>query len=114
MKRSNTSEFEKDVISALEWTLENFGSSATDRYAKLIDIALKGISIDPLLSGSSVFQDVRLYHLRHCRKSAPVAGIVVKNPRHFVAYRVNGDTIEILRLLHESMDFILHLGDDQD
>ncbi|HCN79344.1 MAG TPA: hypothetical protein DIT13_19445, partial [Verrucomicrobiales bacterium] len=49
---------------------------------------------------------VRIYHLRHSRKAAPVGGLIVKNPRHFIVYRITSDrAIELLRVLHERMDF---------
>jgi toxin ParE1/3/4 len=88
------------------------GINARDRYSKLIETTLLAISEDPLLRGSSEFQEVRLYHLRHSKKAAAVNGIIVKNPRHFVAYRDRIDTIKVLRLLHDQMDIEYYLGDD--
>jgi len=106
VRRSYTSTFEDDVVSALEWTLENFGNSAMDRYAKLIEIALRSLSGEPLPLASREFETVRLYHLTHSKKDAPVDGVIVNNPRHLLVYRVDGNTLEFLRLLHERMDIV--------
>ena len=49
--------------------------------------------------------DVQAYHIRHCRKNAPVGGLIVKNPRHFIVYRTTASGgIELLRVLHDRMD----------
>jgi toxin ParE1/3/4 len=53
---------------------------------------------------------VRKYHLKHSRKNAAVGGLIVKKPRHFIVYRVNGDTLEILRVLHDRMDLPRQMG----
>jgi len=48
---------------------------------------------------------MRIFHLRRCRKKAALNGLVVKEPRHFVLYRIKEPGgIEILRLLHDEMD----------
>jgi toxin ParE1/3/4 len=113
MTLDHTSQFKEDVISTLERTVEFFGSSAKERYARLINVALEEITKDPLLRGSREAHGVRLYHLRHSKKNAAVDGISVKNPRHFVAYRVSGEVIEVLRLLHDSRDIESHLPDGE-
>jgi plasmid stabilization system protein ParE len=81
---------------------------AARRYQGLVKIAVLMISADPLLAGSKqlgeVEQRIRLYHLRHSRNFAAVGNIVVKRPRHFLAYQESKGEILILRLLHDRMD----------
>lgn len=95
-----------DLRSILRWSLDNFGVAAATRYKHLLLTAFAEISEDPCLVGSREFEDMKLYHLRHSRKRAELDGLVVKAPRHFVLYRSAADgRIEIIRVLHESMDF---------
>ncbi len=62
----------------------------------------------PDLIGARRFEEFRpsawIYHLRHSRKRAAVDGVVVKSPRHFVIYLEEPEAVQILRLLHDSMD----------
>jgi toxin ParE1/3/4 len=99
-----------DIESCLLWSAENFGIPAAHRYRVLLEVALLAIMEDPELPGSKLAEgfdgNVRLYHLRLSRKAAPVGGLIVKNPRHFIVYRATEDgAIELLRVLHERMDF---------
>jgi toxin ParE1/3/4 len=100
----------EDIESCLLWSVENFGIPAAHRYRALLEVALLAIMEDPELHGSKQVEGfdgkVRLYHLRHSRRSAPVGGLIVKNPRHFIVYRAMEErAIELLRVLHERMDF---------
>ncbi len=98
-----------DIEEALLWSATHFGKSAARRYARLIATAISEIATDPNLAGSRAAPDLqegmRLYHLTHSRKRAPIDGVIVKRPRHFIAYRsLDPTTIEIVRILHDSMD----------
>ena len=106
--------FKEDVISALEWTLENFGEKTRIGYLDLIEASLTSIAKDPLLLHSREFEEsVRFYHLKHRRKVARVDGIAVKNPKHLIVYRIRDREIEILRLLHERMDIVSQFGESE-
>ena len=110
MNLIRTAKSVEDIESCLLWSAENFGIPAAHRYRVLLEVALLAIVEDPDLHGSKLiegFDDkVRLYHLRHSRKVASVGGLIVKNPRHFIVYRATDDgAIELLRVLHERMDF---------
>jgi len=102
-----------DIRDCLLWSARQFGKSAARRYKELLEVSILELAEDPQRSGSRELEGwpaVRLYHLRHSRKRAPVEGLVVKRPRHFIAYRIaSGETIEILRILHDSMDVATRL-----
>jgi len=57
-------------------------------------------------------ENVRLYHLRHSRRNVADAKDHVKHPRHFLIFRIKGETLEIGRLLHGSMDIEIHYPED--
>ena len=114
MSLTYSSGFKEDLISALEWALENFGEKTRTRYLKLIEVSLNSITKDPLLLHSREFEKtVRIYHLKHRKKAARVDGIAVNNPKHMIVYRIEDGEIEILRLLHERMDIISQLGESE-
>jgi toxin ParE1/3/4 len=104
---------ESDIDAALSWSAEHFGMAAQDRYFALISQAFRDLRQDPQRVGSitvpgvgaALTGDLRLYHLRHSRVHVTPATNRVKNPRHFVVYRVAGNgTLRIARLLHDSTD----------
>jgi len=110
MNLLRTAKAVEDIESCLLWSAENFGIPAAHRYRVLLEVALLAIVEEPDLRGSKVMEGfdgkVRIYHLRHRRKDAPVGGLIVKNPRHFIVYRAMDDgAVELLRVLHERMDF---------
>ena len=99
----------EDIEECLIWSAANFGRAAALRYRELLAVALSELADDPGLLGSRVHAGlqagVRLYHLAHSRRRAPVEGLVVKRPRHFIVYRVaEGDSLEVLRVLDDRMD----------
>ena len=103
----------KDIKDALKWSIENFGELAAQRYKHLIRVGITEIADNPALPHSyslpGLQNGVRLYHLRHSRMRAPVSGQVVKTPRHFLAYRVVGEDMVIVRLLHDRMEIATQL-----
>lgn len=109
MKFRQTREAREDIEEALFWSALNFGRSAARRYRDLIEVSIREIVSDPELAGSKsergLQRGIRIYHLSHSRKRAAVDGLIVKRPRHFVVYRIAGSgLVEIVRLLHDSMD----------
>ena len=99
----------EDIEECLIWSASNFGRAAAKRYRQLLAVALSELAENPSIPGSriqaSLQPDIRLYHLSHSRKRAPVEGLVVKRPRHFIVYRVAGEeTLEVLRVLDDRMD----------
>lgn len=102
---------EHDFAQIMRTSLRDFGRPASIRYKELMSLAFQQIAQNPELRGSRAFErEVRLYHLRHSAKQAPVDGIVVRKPRHFIAYRMGASgTLEIIRILYDAMDFERHL-----
>lgn len=105
-----------DLINILAWTHAQFGELARQRYEALIATALRDIATDPERGGSSaqpeLGADVRSWHLRLSRERARTASGVVQRPRHFLIYRVEGDTVLVARVLHDAMDAARHLEGD--
>ncbi len=93
----------EDIEACLYWSAENFGIPAARRYRVLLEVALLAILKTPEPRGSKRIEGfggkVRAYHLRHSRKDAPVDGLIVKTPRHFIVYRkTQTGGIELLRV----------------
>jgi len=103
--------FRHDTQKAVEWSEDHFGEAAADRYAELIQQALRDLIDEPKRPGAKARPDLGLhayiYHLLFSRDR--VSGERVKTPRHFVVYRHVGDTVEFARLLHDSRNLGLHV-----
>ena len=55
-------------------------------------------------------EGVRLYHLQQAAKDAPVGGVSVRKPRHFIAYHmIDSRTLQIVRILYDAMNLESHL-----
>lgn len=98
---------EADYRQILRWTVENFGSAQARIYADTLSSALKALGAGPDIIGAKerpeIGSNVRTLHVaRNGRKG-----------RHFVMFRVGGvegeNLIDVLRLLHDSMDLERHL-----
>ena len=106
-----------DVANILAWTEENFGPQTLKRYGKLIQTAIEEVAANPELAGSAgrpeIAEHCRTYHLFHSRKKAGGRGNRIRNPRHFLLYRVTEpDVVEIGRVLHDSMELEHHLPEE--
>jgi len=98
---------EADYRQILRWTVENFGSVQARIYADTLSFALKALSAGPSIIGvkerPEIGGNIRTLHVaRNGRKG-----------RHVVMFRVNitqgRDVIDVLRLLHDSMELERHL-----
>ena len=103
-----------DIANILDWTLEHFGPQLMHRYRELMQTAIEAVAANPELAGSAgrpeIAENCRTYHLFHSRKDAGTRGNRVRNPRHFLLYRVPATgVVEIGRVLHDSMDLEQHL-----
>jgi len=99
---------ERDIQSVIDHTLDYFGEDALDRYLTLIDLVIQTLRRNPE-HGVEFSNAIQKIHLSSFKKKAPAGTAIVKNPRHVLFYRVNGDVLEIIRLLHDAMDFGSHL-----
>lgn len=97
-----------DIDDILSWTHERFGERVRLGYRDLIVAGLRDIATAPFRPGSVVRADIdpdaRFWHLRLSRaRLGKRTG--VPTARHFLYYRVDGDTsVTLGRVLHEAMD----------
>ena len=96
----------QDLAEIAFWTEDQFGEKTADRYLSLIRSAADDFAAVPVRHGSAdraeVMPGLRVYHFFHSRRRA--RKIVVRNPRHFLAFRVRGRKLEVGRILHDEMD----------
>ncbi len=98
---------EKDLLDITLWTAQNFGTRQAEQHAETITLAIEALHDGPEILGAKVRDDIgtgiRTLHVaRQGRKG-----------RHFVTFSVSeGHIINVLRLLHDSMDLAKHLPED--
>lgn len=98
---------EQDYREILRWTLKNFGRGQAKTYAKTLSSALHDLVLGPSIIGASLREDIGpgIHTLHVARKG--------HKGRHFVVFRVDSSgseqAIDVLRLLHDSMDLPSHL-----
>jgi toxin ParE1/3/4 len=98
---------ETDFRNIVEWTLEQFGEKQAVVYADTVIAALEALSDGPTTIGVKERVDIAkgLFTLHVARGR--------RRGRHFVLFRVTerrrARTIEVLRLLHDSMDLDRHV-----
>jgi len=108
---------EQDIESILRWTHEHFGEPARLRYEALLVQAISDVAENPERPGSCARAELaaaaRTYHLYYSRtRVARVMGRA-NRPRHLLLYRTHGDgSIELGRVLHDSMDFQRQLPEE--
>jgi toxin ParE1/3/4 len=95
---------ELDFANILKWTTENFGAQQSRHYRNTLVRAIGELAQGPEVAGAKardeIMRGLRTLHLsRHGRRG-----------RHFILYRVtSGRVIEIVRILHDSMDMHRHV-----
>lgn len=97
---------ERDFKNILAWTLEQFGEQQAQVYAETLSAALTDLAAGPAQMGVRARNDIArglltLYAARHGRRA-----------RHFVMFRIadrRAHILDVLRLLHDAMDFPRHL-----
>ena len=100
---------ERDLLGITLWTVENFSVQQAEIYVETLSLAIEALHDGPEVLGVTVRDDlglgVRTLHVaRQGRKG-----------RHFVVFRAAPEqTIEVLRLLHDSMDLARHLPSTND
>jgi len=102
-----TQQAERDLYNILRWTAENLGACQAENYAETIMLAIEALGDGPDIPGvkdrDELAQGVRVLHVaRHGRKG-----------RHFVVFRgAEEQIVEVLRLLHDSMELTRHISND--
>jgi toxin ParE1/3/4 len=94
----------QDFMDILSWTAKFFGKAQATSYSQTISQALQALKDGPEILGCKSRNDIepglRTLHVARLGRKG----------RHFVVFRVGGaHTIDILRLLHDSMDLPRHL-----
>ena len=94
---------EVDLIGIKIWTIEKFGAPQATKYLELIASALEDLMIGPKPIGSKPREDIgpniRSLHVQ--RKG--------NKGRHLLVFKeAKNQTIQVLRLLHDSMDLARH------
>ena len=91
---------EQDLAEILRYTIQTWGTQQGVAYFQNINAATNSIVNNPNLPGSRIRDDLA----NGCR--------AFRAGKHLVFYRVSGDCMEIARILHESMDFPRHIGEE--
>lgn len=96
---------EADYRDILRWTVKTFGQQQAKIYAQTLSLALRDLSAGSEIIGSKQRPEIgeNLWTLHVARNG--------RKGRHFVMFRANAaqQTIDVLRLLHDSMDLQRHL-----
>ncbi|MCB1095904.1 MAG: type II toxin-antitoxin system RelE/ParE family toxin [Verrucomicrobiae bacterium] len=104
---------QRDIEDLTGYTAERFGELALDRYLRLLDVTITKLRSDPERPGIRDFSGkVQKCHLALWKEEARMSHGVVKSPRHVLFFQIADDgVLEIIRVLHDSMDFEAHLPD---
>jgi toxin ParE1/3/4 len=98
------SKAEQDFFEIVQWSAVNFGQQQAVAYAETLSLAISALAEGPEVLGAKRRDEIgngilTLHVARQGRKG-----------RHFVVFRVGGaSTIDVLRLLHDSMDLVRHV-----
>jgi toxin ParE1/3/4 len=91
----------RDIIDVLAYTKERWGVAQAREYRKLLKEAIEAIARDPGRGKprEDVRPGIRAFHIAQRGRPA----------RHILFYRFGSGTLEIVRFLHDAMDFERHL-----
>lgn len=98
---------EADFRDIVRWTAEQFGEAQARAYAVTLSAAIEALAGGPTIIGAKPCDDIAkgIFALHVARNG--------RRGSHFVMFRIGKDRdhprIEVLRLLHEAMDFSRHL-----
>lgn len=101
-----------DVKEIRRRSLEKFGEAAASRYLLLIEQAADDVAAE--INRNGVRHEpkfgVMKYHISNSKERARDETGIVKNARHILVFRLKEpDLLEIVRVLHDSMDLKRHL-----
>jgi len=99
---------EADLDDIVFWTADRFGEVQARAYESILRAALLSLQKGPSPAGSRPRPDIapRLYALHAARIS--------RRARHFIFFELDGsDRIDVVRILHDGMDFRAHLAPDE-
>jgi len=94
---------EQDYVEILQWTVKSFSEDQANNYAETIALAIESLEGGTDILGARVREDIqpgiRTLHVARQGRAG----------RHFVVFRAAVSGIDVLRLLHDSMDLPRHL-----
>jgi toxin ParE1/3/4 len=99
---------EADVDDIVFWTTDRFGEAQARTYESILKKALLSLRDGPARAGSKSRPGIapRLYSLHTARTS--------HRARHLIFFELVGEgRIEVVRILHDGMDFRRHLSSDE-
>lgn len=102
-----TATAEADFQGIVRWTVERFGEAQARAYADTLVAALKDLAAGPAVVGAKTRDDIEsgLFTLHVARGG--------RRGRHLLMFRTgrsqDRDVIEVLRILHDSMDVPRHV-----
>jgi len=102
-------EAEKDFARILKYTADRFGERQAGVYRITLTEALTALHSGPDVAGSAARDEI-LPNLRslHVARNG-------RRGRHFILYRARrGRVIEVIRILHDAMDFARHIPSESD
>jgi toxin ParE1/3/4 len=97
----------QDMAAILAWTRKHFGTRQQAVYARTLALAVRALADEPELadarSGEYIAPGIRLLHVARGRRKG----------RHIVVFRVDEGSggVDVLRVLHDSMDLVNHIRD---
>ena len=91
---------ERDLLNILRYTKKVWGLEQGYAYLRLLSLATDKMVANPFLPGSKPREDLA----SGCR--------TFRCGKHLFFYRLCDNTVEIARILHESMDFEQHVGEE--
>ena len=95
---------ESDFSEIITWTLENFGERQAETYAETLILAIEALHDGLEQLGAKARHDIGpgISTLHVARQG--------RSGRHFLVFReANDQYIDVLRLLHDSMDLARHI-----
>jgi toxin ParE1/3/4 len=104
-----------DITDILDASERLHGTDARGRYLGLLVAALRRVAATPMgratAARDAIEPGLRSLHIRHCRTESREAQ--VHAPVHVLYYRVvDAENVQIVRVMHERMDFSRHMEGD--
>lgn len=99
---------EADFQAIIEWTLEHFGEIQAQAYSETLSAAIEALMEGPDIVGAKLREDIaKGVHALHVARQG-------RRGSHFLMFRIASmkvrSRIEVLRMLHDSMDLPRHLS----
>jgi toxin ParE1/3/4 len=90
----------RDIEPIFRYTIRKWGFEQADTYFDLLSSARDRIVANPFIPGSKAREGLAA----GCR--------AFRCGKHVYFYRIRNNTVEIARILHESMDFAQHVSEE--